>query len=362
MMAAMRGGAVALGDRSKLRELAADGRARSHAEWDLGATPCSASAAFPPAPTAPYRRTQEDDLSAKSTRTDTGGNSMDTIALVLTAVLGIISVWTSQKASRDAEASATQIERETVARDKDEATAGKLLVRVHAQMSEFIVPVQQSAIQYWWSVSFTAKQLGLHGYNELYGHRFYHPPATPYVNVLDNSVAHTKTINHIMIAAPFVQLTPVDEELLAADPEKRDRYIRIVLHSWLPPLRRIATILPVTMHLSELPSIADLEALMGDVSSWVGGSLTSLFAPTVDYASQFDAVADAWAAGDYSMLQPAGANFLWIIILTLQICKGRATKRELELLGQSSGSHSMGVQAFREVIVDGGSARQVVDT
>jgi hypothetical protein len=159
-----------------------------------------------------------------------------------------------------------------------------------------------------------------------------------------------------------MQLTPVDEELLAADPEKRDRYIRLVLYSWLPPLRRMATILPATMHLSELPSIADLEALVGDTSSWTNGSLTGLFPPAADYALQFDAVADAWAAGDYSMLQPAVANFVWIITLTLQICKGRATKRELELLGQSSGSHSMGVQTFGEVIVDGGSAQQVVDT
>ena len=53
------------------------------------------------------------------------------------------------------------------------------------------------------------------------------------------------------------------------------------------------------------------------MSSWLSGSPTGLFATTVDYAMQFDDVADAWAAGDYSMLQPAAANFTWIIMLLL---------------------------------------------
>jgi hypothetical protein len=64
---------------------------------------------------------------------------MDTIALVLTAVLGIISVWTPQKASRDAEANAAAIERQTAARDKNEVKARQLLLCVQAQMSDFIV-------------------------------------------------------------------------------------------------------------------------------------------------------------------------------------------------------------------------------
>ena len=139
MTAALRGGGVALGDRSKLRELAQvrsyvgpHRSARTESQPVKLLTPAAARSARPD-----IRRLQE--TASGSTGAERGSGSMDTIALVLTAVLGIISVWTPQKASRDAEANAAAIERQTAARDKKEVKARQLLLCVQAQMSDFIV-------------------------------------------------------------------------------------------------------------------------------------------------------------------------------------------------------------------------------
>ena len=148
----------------------------------------------------------------------------------------------------------------------------------------------------------------MEGYLKLYKHELYHPPATPYVTAIKASVK-------ALADAVFVCLPLEDEALLAEDPGKLDRYIRFALSSWLPPLRHIVAIVPTKLHLAELPGITALEALIGHTSSWLAGSLTALFSHTISYASQFDAVADAWAAGDYSMLQPAAANYLWPVML-----------------------------------------------
>ena len=41
---------------------------------------------------------------------------------------------------------------------------------------------------------------------------------------------------------PYVKLTLEDLALLETDPAKRQRYVELVTHTWLPPLRVLATL------------------------------------------------------------------------------------------------------------------------
>ena len=47
----------------------------------------------------------------------------------------------------------------------------------------------------------------------------------------------------------------------AADPAKGERYTELVVHTLLPPLRRIAEIMPMTMHLADLPGLEALNQI-----------------------------------------------------------------------------------------------------
>ena len=41
---------------------------------------------------------------------------------------------------------------------------------------------------------------------------------------------------------PYVKLTLEDLALLETDPAKRQRYVELVTHTWLPPLRNLVTL------------------------------------------------------------------------------------------------------------------------
>jgi hypothetical protein len=64
-------------------------------------------------------------------------------------------------------------------------------------------------------------------------------PATPHIEVYH--FANPKTIG-ALLKAPYIKLLPEDVALLDADPDKRQRYCELVVHSWVPPLRRLSEV------------------------------------------------------------------------------------------------------------------------
>jgi hypothetical protein len=64
-------------------------------------------------------------------------------------------------------------------------------------------------------------------------------PAAPHVEVYH--FGNPKTIG-ALLKAPYVKLPPEDLALLDADPDKRQRYCELVVHSWVPPLRQLCEV------------------------------------------------------------------------------------------------------------------------
>ena len=144
MVAALHGEGVALGDRSKLRRLVDETFGDVHdAPGEAGSIREHSAVR-----SDGLRRAQDTDSGeAQSAGTGGGGgSSMDTVALALTAVLGILSYLMQAKIQRDAER--TEKAREQAHSDnvRAEARAAQLLARVQNQMQYYVRPLIQSHV------------------------------------------------------------------------------------------------------------------------------------------------------------------------------------------------------------------------
>jgi hypothetical protein len=139
MAAALQGEGVALGDRSKLRRLVDETLGRQPLRDPPVEGGVHDSAVQPDG----LRRAQETDCSGAQSagKGDEGGSSMDTVALALTAVLGILSYLMQAKIQRDAEKTEKASEQAHSDNVRAEARAGKLLARVQDQMQHYARPL-----------------------------------------------------------------------------------------------------------------------------------------------------------------------------------------------------------------------------
>ena len=98
------------------------------------------------------------------------------------------------------------------------------------------------------------------------------------------------------------------------------------------------------MHLNGGVGIERLEALMPKsfCITWAAafGSPNTPLYQTCTYARQLESVAARWQSGDHSMLQPVAAYPHMAVGMIMVEVKKEAGRKELELLGQSSGARS----------------------
>jgi hypothetical protein len=98
------------------------------------------------------------------------------------------------------------------------------------------------------------------------------------------------------------------------------------------------------MHLNDGIGIERLEALMPKTFgiTWAAalGSPDVPLHQACTYTRQLESVAARWQNGDHSMLQPMMALSVFAIGMTVVEVKKEAGRKELELLGQSSGARS----------------------
>ena len=98
------------------------------------------------------------------------------------------------------------------------------------------------------------------------------------------------------------------------------------------------------MHLNDNITLERLEALMPKALgvTWAAalGSPSIPLHQACTYARQLESVAARWQSGDHSMLQPVAAYPYFVLGMIQVEVKKEAGRKELELLGQSSGARS----------------------
>jgi hypothetical protein len=96
------------------------------------------------------------------------------------------------------------------------------------------------------------------------------------------------------------------------------------------------------MHLNDGTTFERLEELMPKVFgiTWPAalGTPNIPLAQVCTYTWQLESVAARWQSGDHGMLQPVAAYPFFALIMIMVEVKKEAGRKELELLGQSSGA------------------------
>ena len=96
------------------------------------------------------------------------------------------------------------------------------------------------------------------------------------------------------------------------------------------------------MHLNDGTTVERLEALMPKPfgMTWAAalGSPNIPLFQVCTYARQLESVAARWQSGDHGMLQPVAAYPFFAVCMATVEVKKETGRKELELLGQSSGA------------------------
>jgi hypothetical protein len=176
---------------------------------------------------------------------------------------------------------------------------------------------------------------------KLYAMEWSPQPATPHI---DLPAFYTDPATYVALGrAPYAQLPPEDIALLTADPGLRARYCELARTVLLPPLRRMSEILGTKFHLNDSIAPARLDPLLPGIGrDWTSlcGTLSGVFFDVRVYVAQFESLAGRWEQECYDLLQPdlPGQHQVMMFILTEQLKD--VGKKEVELVGMSSGSRS----------------------
>ena len=144
------------------------------------------------------------------------------------------------KAAIAANATQHEIIQESAERQRQEEKASKQLERVQAQMAELIVPTLHGIGNFLRAYDRAMFDCGVEEYVAIYAMQWISPPTQPYVAV--KNIGNPEAMRRIT-ANPFINtLPPADLARLAADPTKQERWTNLVLHTLLPPLRKLSVI------------------------------------------------------------------------------------------------------------------------
>ena len=218
-----------------------------------------------------------------------GGLSMDTLALMSTAVLGIATFVLQARVAKNAEAVQQDLEQARVEHERGRGLAAVQLERVRSQMGDVYRPVQVMLNQAHTCAIYMQREVGFEC-NDLWGLEFVLPFALwPHLEV------HTRDRNPKYFAAlkgsPYKTYSPADLALLE-DPAKCQVYIEAHASCIAPCYREMAVILSTKSALMENPPPSYLNGVFpADGIDW-----TKFSSGTLSY-HMFDmgAFAHAWA-------------------------------------------------------------------
>jgi hypothetical protein len=179
------------------------------------------------------------------------------------------------------------------------------------------------------------------GYLKLYAMEWSPQPATPHIDLhgFITSPAHYAAMGR----APYAELPPEDIALLGADPALRSRYCELALTVLLPPLRRMSEILATKSHLNEGIAPARLDPLLPGIGrDWTSylGTMSGVYLAGRVYAAQFESLVGRWEEERYDLLQPDSPGLHVVMVFLIMEQMKDVGKKEVELVGMSSGSRS----------------------
>jgi hypothetical protein len=234
-------------------------------------------------------------------------------------------------------------------------------------MECFVAPFNASYNQLNEALMDTLGELGLSAQIDHWQLAWLKVSAAPHIEVYQ--FGNPATIA-VLLKSPYFKLAPEDIVVLEGDPAVRQRYTELVVETWLPPLRVMVDLFTMQvrlktcalswhpplhshairitrarqMHLNDGVGIERLEALMPKTLgiTWAAalGSPNAPLSQACSYARQLESVAARWQSGDHSMLQPVVAYPHMVVAMIMVELKKEAGRKELELLGQSSGART----------------------
>jgi hypothetical protein len=205
MFASLQAMGVGLGSRAKLRRLAYASSVT--VERSAGGL------------NADWTVTQLPELAIRRQLQQSGG-SMDSIALGMTALLGIASYLVQAKISRDAEKSQKESDRAHADSARAETKAEQQLVRVMTGMESFVAPLSAWGAQFNDAFLNTMGEVGLAGQIEHWKLAWLEVLAAPHIEVchLGNPAFVGASLK-----SPYFKLAPQDITVLESDPATRQR-------------------------------------------------------------------------------------------------------------------------------------------
>jgi hypothetical protein len=229
-----------------------------------------------------------------------GGGSMDSIALAITALLGIASYLVQAKISRDAEKSQKDSDRAHADRARAEMKAEIQLARVMTQMEHFVAPFTSSQTQLMEAVLNTMKEVDLTTQIEHWQLAWLPVPIAPHIEV--HHFSNPASMGARM-RSPYFKLARQDIAVLESDPAARQRcgrrplghkvpalvsseqsrasnpvrsdylrrfvrYTELVGQTWLPPLRALVELFTTQVRHRYLASVHHLQLGLHVVHHW----------------------------------------------------------------------------------------------
>jgi hypothetical protein len=298
----LRAAGVDLGSRSRLRRLSdvvADlptaARGSSIESLIQPAGPCGGGGSV-----LQPRRTQTKEGTAADAK---GGGelSMDTLAVMSTAVLGIATFVLQAQVAKNAEATQKDLEQARVQQEQTRGLAAIQLERVRTQMGDVYRPVQVMLFQVETCAVYMQHELGFE-FNDIWGLELVRP-----FKLWPHLEAHTRDFSLAWYAAikgsPYKKYSPADIALLE-DPAKRQLYIEAHTSFIAPRYRDVAAILSTKSALMEPPPPSYLDGLYpADGVDWTKFTGTSLSTPSIDmgpFAHAWAPLERRWEAGGAS--------------------------------------------------------------
>jgi hypothetical protein len=315
----LRESGASLGDRAKLRIRgikgafsAATGRVSLQAEVVQQQVPHGGGATG--AGSLQPRRAQTKEGASEADVKGGGGLSMDTLALVSTAVLGIATFFLQDRVAKNAEAAAQELEHARVGHERGRELAAVQLERVRSQMG--VYRSVQAMLQHADAcVIYMTRELGFE-FSDVRGYEFVEPFALwPHVEVTTRD--RSPKWMAAMKGSPYSKYSPADIALLE-DPTNRQLYIEAHANCIAPRYRDVAVILSTKPALMEQPPASYLDGTFpAGVADWTKFSAGSLSFPMFDLAAFAHAWAPLerrWEAGGAPAVRRTHASALCIIV------------------------------------------------
>jgi hypothetical protein len=293
----LRAAGVDLGSRSRLRRLS-DGVADlptagpSLHESVQPVRPCGGGGTLQP------RRAQAKEGAVEADARDGGELSMDTLALMSTAVLGIATFVLQARVAKNAEVVQKDLEQIRVEQEQGRELATLQLERVRRQMGEVYRPVQQLWNHAETCVVYMQHELGFE-FNDVWDFEFVRPFVLwPHVEVLARDWSPKFLAAHK--GSPYKKYSPADIALLE-DPAKRQLYIEAHVGCIAPRWREITAIMSTKSALMEPPPPSHLDGVYAhagvDWTKFSGGTLSFHLVDIGAFAHAWAPLERRWEAG-----------------------------------------------------------------